>query len=356
VFNDLAHVPVFAGVAALLYAFVGTTASPLRRLGGVTGICGLLAVTIELEQLVTGSGLFQLRDLWFDVVGIAIGLVVAGAGLRLWNRSIFTAVVVVGVVASLFLLPEASGSPAFEYASAEVERRCTNDVATEPATRLGDREPLVRYLFDEGDGQVVHDSVGRLDLSVGNSDSVTWVAGGGLSFSGDAPHVRSDEPGTVLSTAVAATDEVTVEVKFTAATLPQTGPVRLVTMSQGPEYGEANVHIGIEGRAISFRVRTDCDDFNWTLSDDVLLAGSRSHVVATYRPGIIAIFVNGLQVVSEAVPRGFLDSWNAGMRLHVADEATADRSFAGTIEEIALYDRAASPADIRILFANDSAG
>lgn len=346
---------MFAGVAALLYAFVGTLASPLRRLGVVTGICGLLAVTIELEQRLTGRGLFQLRDLWFDLVGIAIGLVVAGAGLRLLNRYIFAAVVLVGVVVSLFLLPEAGGSPAFDYASAAVERRCTNDVATKPVHRLGDREPLVRYLFDEGGGEVVHDSVGRLDLTIGNSDSVTWVARGGLSFSGDAPHVRSDEPGTVLSTAVAATDEVTVEVWFTAATLPQTGPVRLVTMSQGTEYGEANVHIGIEGRSISFRVRTDCDDSNWTLTDNRLLAGSRSHVVATYRPGMIAIFVDGLQVVSQAVPLGFLDSWNPMMRLHIADEATANRSFAGTIDEIALYDRALSPADIRILFANDSA-
>jgi hypothetical protein len=92
-------------------------------------------------------------------------------------------------------------------------------------------------------------------------------------------------------------------------------------------------------------VATDCDFFNWTVSDDVLSAGELSHVVATYRPGEIVIFVDGEAVVTEAVPVGLLDDWDPSSRLHLGDEASGDRTFTGTIDDVAIYARALS-ADV----------
>lgn len=352
--HDLGHIPLFAGVAALLYVHVPVTGPPLKRVGVVVSICAAMALAVEVVQLVTGTGDFQLQDLWFDLVGTMIGLAVAAVGLRHLRRPALSVLVVIGVVVGLLLLPERDSVADFEYASDAIERRCTM-APTEDVPPAGGDAALASYPIDEGRGRTVSDVEGGLDLTIENPDAVSWATDGGLQFAGDAAGVSSNEPAAELTGAVAATDQVSVEAWFTPAELPQTGPVRLVTISSGPDFGEANVHVGIEGRAISFRVLSDCDFFNATLSDDVLTAGRRTMVVATYRPGTIELFVDGRRVVSADVPKGYLGSWDPEMRLHVGDEASGDRSFTGTIDEVALFDRALSARDVDQRYAAGSA-
>lgn len=349
-FHDLAHVPAFAGGVALAFAHFRPADPVGRRIGTIVGVAAVLALAIEVVQLATGTGAFELSDLGYDAIGVAVGLAFAHVGLRVWRRSIFDLIVVVGAVGTLFVLPGRDGIPEFEYASEAVERRCFSGPPA-PSDRAGEPLPLARYRLDEGGGRIAHDDVGGLDLTIGRPEAVTWAAGGGLEFHGHAPDVRSDATAAALTNAVIATDEVSVEVSFTAGELPQTGPARLATISDGTDFGETNVHVGIEGRAISWRVRTDCDHFNSTFSGHVLEAGRPVHVVATYRPGRATIFVDGEQVTSVPTQVGYLDTWDPDVRLHLGDEATADRRFDGTVWEVALYDRALGPDEVARLAA-----
>ncbi len=348
--EDLAHIPLFAGVAGMLYTFGFVRSSPWRRAAIVAAVSLGLGLLLEVVQLATGTGEAEVLDVGYDVVGIAVGLAV-GAALSVVPRRIAGAVIVVGAVVGVLLAPQPAGAPAFEYDSAATADRCTGDSAPDaPPASATAPEPVAHYGFDEGAGTVVEDDAGALDVTIGVPEAVSWTDDGGLTFSGRPPDASSDEPAATLAADVAVSDEVSVEAWFTPGPLPQTGPVRLVTVSDGPDFGQVNVHLGVEERSISFRVATDCDFFNWTRSDDVLVEGDLHHVVATYRPGSIVIHLDGEPIVTAPVPVGYLDGWDAGYHLHLGDEATGDRTFEGTLREVAIFDGALSTEAVRDRF------
>jgi hypothetical protein len=348
--EDLAHIPLFAGVAGMLYTFGFVRGSPWRRAAAVAAVSLGLGLLLEVVQYATGTGEAEALDVGYDVIGIAVGLVVAAA-LSAVSRRIAGAVIGVGAVVGILLAPQPAGAPVFEYDSAATAERCAGDPAPDaPPSASTAPAPVAHYDFDEGTGTVVEDDAGALDVTIGSPDAVSWTGDGGLAFSGRSAEASSDEPAAALAADVTVAGEVSVEAWFTPGPLPQPGPVRLVTVSDGPDFGQVNVHLGIEERSISFRVATDCDFFNWTLSDDVLLEGDLHHVVATYRPGSIVIHLDGEPLVTAAVPVGYLDGWDAGYHLHLGDEATGDRAFEGTLEEVAIFDEALSTAAVRDRF------
>ncbi len=347
--EDLAHIPLFAGVAGMLYTFAFVRGSTWRRAALVTAVSLALGLLLEAVQFATGTGEAEARDVGYDVIGIAVGLLVAAA-LSVVPRRVAGSVIAVGAAVGILLAPQPAGAPAFEYDSAATADRCTGDSGPDaPPSAATPPQPVARYGFDEGTGTVVGDDAGPLDVTIGTPEAVSWTDGG-LAFSGRPPDASSDEPAAALVADVVDSDEVSVEAWFTPGALPQTGPVRIVTVSDGPDFGQMNVHLGIEERAISFRVATDCDFFNWTLSDDVLVEGDLHHVVATYRPGSIVIHLDGEPIVTAPVPAGYLDGWDSGYHLHLGDETTGDRTFEGALEEVAIFDRALSAEAVRDRF------
>jgi hypothetical protein len=169
-------------------------------------------------------------------------------------------------------------------------------------------------------------------------------------FETGGARVASIEPARDLAAAVAASGEVTVEGWFAPSELPQEGPARVLTVSAGPDPDEVNVHLGIEDRAVSFRVRTDCDLFNWTRTGDVLTVDVMHHVVASYLPGEVTIWVDGTLVTRERTAVGLPDDWDPAVHLHLGDEATADRPFLGTVGRVAVYDRVLTAAEVSTRF------
>jgi hypothetical protein len=294
------------------------------------------------------------------MVGTALGIVVAAIGLRITSRPVLAGVVVGGVVVALIALPEPDRG--FQYRSAEVERRCRETNPSPPSdeshTDAIAANPLVRYQFSEGNGAIVHDVAGDLDLEIGDAGTVSWEPDGGLTFDGGPHRTRSKLPATELAAAMTASNEVSIEAWFEAASLPQGGPARLATVSAGHNAGEANVHLAIDGNSLSFRVLTDCDFYNQTTSSEELLAGELHHVVATYRPGIVEIFVDGRRILTSEVQYGSLETWDPERHLYVADEATDDlqqqtgRTFSGTLYGVAAYDQALSSSAVEKLYTS----
>ncbi len=114
---------------------------------------------------------------------------------------------------------------------------------------------LARYAFDEGQGDVVRDVSGRrpaLDLQLAETGAVTWLAEG---LRTNRP-VRIATPGPAerLTAAVRETNALTLEAWITPAREVQTGPARIVTLSQ--DHTTRNFTLGQENRTYEMRLRT----------------------------------------------------------------------------------------------------
>jgi len=102
-----------------------------------------------------------------------------------------------------------------------------------PMSSVWAADPLVAYLFDEGNGDVIHDVSGvalALDLTAADPGNISWIPGGGLSID-DETIILSDGPATKVIDACMASDEITVEVWHKPANNTQGGPARMVSIS-----------------------------------------------------------------------------------------------------------------------------
>ena len=135
-----------------------------------------------------------------------------------------------------------------------------------------------RYAFDEGDGAVVRDVSGQepaLHLHIADMDAVAWSQDG-LALT-DTVLIATEGPAERLTAAMQDTNAITVEAWITPARAAQTGPARIVTLSQ--DHGIRNFTLGHEGRAYEMRLRTSETSANGlpgldTSSDDYVSVGA----------------------------------------------------------------------------------
>lgn len=346
--SDLSHLLAFAGLAAVLYTVFGADRPGWQTAIGVLAVCTLFGLAIEVGQLSTGGRTFEVSDLLFDVLGAWFGLLTAAVVARAAGWTTLTAGVLAVLVLSLAVLPFARATDVFDDASIEAPLDCPRRTFEPPVT-VASAEPLLDFPMSEGSGTEITDLHGRSELTIGDPDAVDWTSDG-LRLHGSA-EIVSLEPPVDFVEAVQASDEVSVEAWIEPARLPQRGPVRVVTISRGTSTGDVDVHLGVERRGVSMRVRTDCDLFNWTIAEDVLSAGTLHHVVVTYRPGELAIHVDGEEVARRRTQVGLLDDWDDSFLLHVGDEAGGGRAFRGTIDSIALFGNALDADEVTARFS-----
>lgn len=342
--GSLAHLLAFAVLAGVLFTAFAPGRSRWPVAVAVLAVCGAAGVAIELGQLGSGARSTSISDVLFDVVGAWLGVatVIVVASAVGWRA--LSAGVLGVLVASLVALPFARATDEFDVASLDEPLDCpVRPFDPDPPSRRA-VGPFLDYPIDEGEGSVIHERDGRVELSIGRPGETEWTAEG-LRLAGEAEIASVGPPGGLVA-AVGITDEVSVEAWLVADRLPQMGPARVVTISRGTRTGDVDVHLGIERRGVSMRIRTDCDLFNWTIAEDVLTEDELHHVVATYRPGLVRIHVDGGLVTERRVRVGRLDNWDDGFRLHLGDEAGGGRPFRGTLAGVALFDRALDGATI----------
>ena len=112
-----------------------------------------------------------------------------------------------------------------------------------------------RYAFDEGDGAVVHDVSGQepaLDLHIEDTGAVSWSADG-LELT-DSVLIATQDPAERLTAAMQDSNAITVEAWVTPAQEVQSGPARIVTLSQ--DHVNRNFTLGQEEDAYELRLRT----------------------------------------------------------------------------------------------------
>ncbi len=218
------------------------------------------------------------------------------------------------------------------------------------------RRPLSRkdlqalYLFDEVDGDLVHDSSGAGDpihLLIDAPKNIRWHSAG-LTVT-TATLISSSSPAGRLVEAIRASGETTIEAWVTPATVAQTGPARVVSLSSGPSL--RNFTLGQDGDKYDVRFRTTATSENGipSLASPVGTAEVRpTRVVYTRNSdGRTALYVDGMEIAQSQPAAGDLTHWDEGFRLAMANETSGDRPWLGTFHLVAIYSRALTPDEIR---------
>ncbi|MFO0905580.1 MAG: DUF1553 domain-containing protein [Pirellulales bacterium] len=172
---------------------------------------------------------------------------------------------------------------------------------------------------------------------------------------GDKPRWTSMQAAKHLVGELKTAGEFTVEAWITPAVERQTGPARIITLSQ--DSGQRNFTVGQDGRRLDVRLRTTKTDANGLPSlagPEVLQAGRKVHLVVTFnRAGRVRLYLDGKQA-AEVDLGGDLSNWNDSYFLAFGDELTGDRRWQGEFHFAAFYGRALPPEEIATHFAAES--
>lgn len=209
--------------------------------------------------------------------------------------------------------------------------------------------PLVIYDFSDGGGSTIHDRSANgdpLDLVIDNPNSVRWSKES-LSIESSA-RIGSSKPVSTIVKAVKQSRELTIEVWIKPANLTQSGPARIVSLSQ--DTSQRNFTLGQDQDFYDVRLRTSKADRNGlpsTAAPKKSVRTKLTHVVMTRNvSGSTIIYVDGKQLVKEQA-QGDFSSWDTGYPLNLGNEATGDRPWLGEFHLVALYDVAFSAREVK---------
>lgn len=209
---------------------------------------------------------------------------------------------------------------------------------------------ILLYAFDEGSGSTVVDQSGVIpthDLTIADPDNVSWSAGH-LDINA-ATALRTADAATKVVTRAEATGELTVEAWVKPASVAQTGPARIISMSMDPYL--RNFMLGQEADTYAARFRAD-GEADWDNGSPTIFttAGTATtavtHVVFTHRSdGSEVLYVDGVE--NQTFMRmGELTLWDGTYPIIVANEATNDRAWLGELHLIAVYDQALDVGEV----------
>jgi hypothetical protein len=219
---------------------------------------------------------------------------------------------------------------------------------------------LVRYVFDEGSGDTVHDSSDfgdPMDLTIADPGAVKWIAGGGLSV--DQPTLLAAEgPATKIIDAVRETKELTVVAWVRHANKTQDGPARIVTISV--DTGPRNFLLGQAAEGYQVRLRTSNtapkpEQDKRIIVPDGVVTDEVSKLVYTFdADGDSTLYLNGKELGSVNIGGDF-STWDDTYTLGLANEHTKDRIWLGEIYLVAIYNKAYTLDTLPAPFAVDAA-
>src|SRR5690349_17118115 len=206
-----------------------------------------------------------------------------------------------------------------------------------PAVAGADASLVAAYAFDEATGTVATDASGY-----GNNGTIsgaTRVAGGklggALSFNG--VNARVDIPD---SNSLDLASGMTLEAWVNPATLA--GKWRTVLIKEQPAALAYALYAGEDNARPSAHAFTS-SEFD-TRGTSSLPLNAWSHLAATYDGSTLRLYVNGTQVSSRAVSGAMVSSSGA---LRIGGNAVWGEYFQGLIDEVRVYSRALSAAEIQ---------
>jgi hypothetical protein len=226
-----------------------------------------------------------------------------------------------------------------------------NIVVDGPATQTDAAAavPIASYEFDEGAGTTIHDGASDpLDLALDTQDGTEWITGA-LAITGNV-RIRSAGAATKVIAACTASNEVSIEAWIKPATDGQTGPARVVGVSNGQL--ARNVTLAQSGKEWVFRLRVPGHDNGMpdlaTTQSVIAAQPVLAHVVVTGDATSRRIYVDGVERAKDTQAGSFA-GWDSGFPLVIANEETDSRPWHGELHRIRIFDRVLSPGEIATL-------
>lgn len=187
----------------------------------------------------------------------------------------------------------------------------------------------------------------------GGGGTAEWTDEG-LRLTGEGTLVSTSESVERVATAVALSGELTLEAVVAPNDLAQEGPARIASISIDPFHRD--VTLGQERDRYAVRLRTTQTDDNGFPNLEAP-AGSvraeRQRVAVTFAQGVLRLFVDGEEVASDT-RGGEPTNWEPTWALLLANEATRDRAWEGTLATVALWDRALGAEELRARWESDA--
>lgn len=210
------------------------------------------------------------------------------------------------------------------------------------------------YRFGERRGRTVRDVSGAgegLDLRIRDAGAVRWLTSGGLVVQGPTI-ISSERPALKITHACQQTRELTIEAWIAPAKTGQSGPARIVELSE--ESHKLNFLLGQESRHdggdfFVARLRTSQSTTDGIPKHDlppVAVPLHPTHVVCTRSAdGRIRVFIDGV-ARGEGEGGGDFSPWDPAFRLSLANEVLAERAWLGSYYLVAIYSRALTAKQI----------
>jgi hypothetical protein len=220
------------------------------------------------------------------------------------------------------------------------------DLPPSPGTRITNGL-IVYYPFTEGVGSTVLDqsNVGSpMDLTL--TGNVTWNPGGnGVVMSGGK--VGTSGPATKVISALQTSSQLTVELWVVPDNLTQDGPARMLSIGGntsdqnymfGQQFGELEIRTLHTGKDSKGKPRF--------YSINSGLTTTLTHIVHTYDGTTERLYMDGVVHPTTVTSAGNFSNWDPTDLFNIANEASSDRPWHGTILIVAVYDRALANTEI----------
>ena len=203
----------------------------------------------------------------------------------------------------------------------------------------------VLYDFAEGSGTTVHDVSGvgsPLNLTIDEATSVRWLPS---ALAVDVPTmIVSATPATKIINAVRASNAITIEAWITPASITQSGPARIVSLSYDLYNRDFTLGQGLWGTLPTtvFDVRLRTTTTNLSGQPSLTSPAGTAHTALTHvvytrnASGAARLYLDGVLITSATVG-GNLSNWNTAYPLLLANELTGNRPWLGTLHLVAVY-------------------
>ena len=215
---------------------------------------------------------------------------------------------------------------------------------------------LVLYNFDEGSGSTVFDVSGvgsALNLTIANTSNTSWTSGG-LDIQ-SSTIIESSSAATKITNAISSSDEITVEAWLQPDNSSQTGPARIITLSENTS--NRNFTFGQDGSNYAMRLRTSSTSNNGlpTVTANPLSTSSLQHVVYTWDGSTDQekLYIDGQEEYS-GTRSGTISNWNSSYYFAIANELSGGREWLGEIKLAAVYEKALSLTEVQANYSEGS--
>ena len=212
---------------------------------------------------------------------------------------------------------------------------------------------LALYDFNEGSGNIVHDSVNTtelpaLDLTIATPANTTWITDGLDVVS--ATNISSSVNATKIIDACQLTNEFTIEmwVQPENATQPISGfgPSRMICLTNNTTENNVVIGHGNQLGGASQRISTRIFGTN-TMESGLVMLNTPMHIVYTKNSaGVGIIYVNGVLTTTATNVITLSSTWVDNQILRLANSTDMTRAWLGTYYMVAIYDRDLSLAEI----------